>query len=161
MVTNTKAYHWGKRQTQTLLKVDFIRFGIVGAIGFVVTLVLSKTIFSNLEVFLAIFLSSEGGMLSNFFFHEKWTYNQVDHHSKSVWLKFWHFQLSSLSGIIIMTLLAGLGEQYLGLPRIISLAIAAGITMFWNYFWTKFFIFKGTTPAILLNPEETVPEKIK
>ena len=148
-----------RQKASQLLKIDFIRFGIVGTIGFVVTLALKLTVFSGLEVYLATFLSSEGGVLSNFVFHEKWTYNQVDHHHKPLWKKFVHFQASSLSGVIIFTILSGTGEAFLHIPTTISLAIAAAITMFWNYFWTKYFIFKGNTPAVLLNPEDTVPSR--
>ena len=156
---NTKPYKWGKHKVQKLLEVDFIRFGIVGAVGFLVTFFLKVTIFSGLEVFVATFLSSEGGMLSNFAFHEKWTYNHVDHHSKSLSKKFFHFQLSSLSGIILITIITGIANKHFHLANFISLAIASGITMFWNFFWTKYFIFKGSTPAILLDPEDIVPVK--
>ncbi len=142
------------------LQIDFIRFCIVGSVGFFVTLILKASVFKNVETTLAFFLSSEGGMLSNFAFHEKWTYNQVDHHDKSLAKKFLHFQLSSLSGIVILTAISSVGVNVFHLSDFLSLAIAAGITMFWNYFWTKFYIFKGKTPAPLLNPEETVPEKV-
>jgi putative flippase GtrA len=156
---NTKPYVWGKQKVQKLLMIDFIRFGIVGVVGFLVTLILKLTVFGNLEVFFATFLSSEGGVLSNFIFHEKWTYNHVDHRSKSLGKKFLHFQLSSLSGVVLITLINGACIKYLHLSNFISLAIAAAITMFWNFFWTKFFIFKGSTPAVLLDPEDTVPMK--
>jgi putative flippase GtrA len=154
---HSNAYLWGKRKTGQLLKIDFVRFGIVGVIGFLVTLVLKVTVFKQLDVFVATFLSSEGGMISNFFFHENWTYNNVDHSSNPILKKFWHFQLSSLSGVLLITLINGGLIKYLHLSVLLSLAIAAGVTMFWNYFWTKFFIFKGRTPAILLDPEDTVP----
>ena len=158
---NTKPYIWGKRKFQKLLRIDFVRFGIVGVIGFIVTLTLKVVLFSKLEVFLALFLSSEGGMISNFIFHEKWTYNHVDHHNKSVGKKFLHFQLSSLSGVILITMISGAGVKYAHISTFISLAIAAAITMFWNFFWTKYYIFRGSTPTILLDPEDTVPVKLR
>jgi len=155
----TRPYAWGKSTTQKLLQIDFIRFGIVGFIGFIVTFAFKSVVFRGFEVYVATFLGSEVGMVSNFIFHEKWTYNNVDHHSKSVWKKLFHFQLSSLSGVILLTINSGSLAKYLHLSSLLSLAIAAGITMFWNYFWTKFFIFKGSTPAALLDPEDTVPLK--
>jgi len=156
---NTKPYIWGKQKVKKLLQIDFIRFGIVGFVGFLVTLVLKVTIFGSLNDFLATFLGSEGGMVSNFIFHEKWTYNNVNHHSKSIGKKFFHFQLSSLSGVLLITGINGAGIRYLHLSNLFSLVIASAVVMFWNYFWTKFFIFKGSTPAVLLDPEDTVPMK--
>lgn len=155
----TRSYARGKQRVQKLLKIDFVRFGIVGVVGFLVTLILKITVFGKLEVFFATFLSSEGGVLSNFVFHEKWTYNSVDHHNKPLVNKFLHFQLSSLSGVVLITLINGAGIKYFHLSNFVSLAIAAAIVMFWNFFWTKFFIFKGSTPAVLLDPEDTVPIK--
>jgi putative flippase GtrA len=155
----TKPYVWGRQKAERLLKIDFIRFGIVGVVGFLVTLILKVTIFKTLEVYVALFLSSEGGVLSNFIFHEKWTYNHVDHHNKSVSKKFLHFQLSSLAGVLIVTIISGVGVNHFHLTTFMSLVIAAAVAMFWNFFWTKFFIFNGTTPAILLDPEDTVPMK--
>jgi putative flippase GtrA len=152
-------YLWGKQKAQQLLQIDFIRFGIVGVVGFLVTLGLKLTVFRTLPTYTALFLSSEGGMLSNFVFHEKWTYNNADHHSKPLWKKFFHFQLSSLSGVIIVTIVSGVAISHFHLTTLVSLIIAAAIAMFWNFFWTKYFIFKGHAPVVLMDPEDTVPIK--
>lgn len=154
-----KIYQRGKQTVQKLLRIDFVRFGIVGFFGFLVTLILKLTVFRSLSTFPAIFLSSEGGVLSNFVFHENWTYNNNNHHSKSIWKKFFHFQLSSLSGVIIVTIVSGVAINNFHLSTLISLVIAAAVAMFWNFFWTKYFIFKGYTPAVLLDIEDTVPLK--
>jgi putative flippase GtrA len=158
---NTRPYMWGKQKVGRLLEIDFIRFGIVGFVGFLVTLILKVTVFHSLNDFLATFFASEGGMVSNFIFHEKWTYNNVDHHSKPIGKKFLHFQLSSLSGVLLITLINGGSIRYLHLSNLVSLVIASGVVMFWNFFWTKYFIFKGNTPAVLLDPEDIVPLKTK
>jgi putative flippase GtrA len=151
---------WGKKKTKQLLKVDFVRFGMVGAAGFIVTAILLKVLHGilKLDVIPATLLSGEGGLLSNFVFHEKWTYKYVDHHYKSVWKKFIHFHMSSWTGIVLITVIESIGVKVLHLNYLVSLVIASGITMFWNFFWTKYFIFKGHTPPVLLNPEDTVPE---
>lgn len=154
-----ETYIWGKQKAQKLIQIDFIRFGMVGVVGFLVTLILKVTLFAQLSTYLALFLSSEGGMLSNFVFHEKWTYNNTNHHDKSLGKKFLHFQLSSLSGVMIVTLVSGVAINRFRLSTLASLVIAAGIAMFWNFFWTKYFIFKGHAPAVLLDPEDTVPLK--
>ncbi len=98
-------------------------------------------------------------MLYNFGFHEKGTYNQVNHSAKPLWKKFVHFQLSSLSGVLIVTVISGVAISKFHLTTLVALIIAASVAMFWNFFWTKYFIFKGHAPAVLLDPEDTVPLK--
>jgi putative flippase GtrA len=46
--------------------------------------------------------------------------------------------------------------KVLKLNYLIGQLLASGIVMFWNFFWTKYYIFKGKTPAVLSNPEETI-----
>ena len=60
---------------------------------------------------------------------------------------------------MIVTLVSGVAINKFRLSTLASLVIAAAIAMFWNFFWTKYFIFKGHAPAVLLDPEDTVPLK--
>jgi len=161
MYRANKHYRWAHAKAQHFLKIDFFRFVLVGTIGFILTAISLRLLHINLglHITLATVISSEVGLLSNFFFHERWTYNSVDHHHKSTAKKFVHFHMSSWSGVVLITVLETVGVKAFKLNYLVSLVFAAGITMFWNFFWTKYFIFKGKTPAVLLNPEETVPEK--
>ncbi len=160
MAGSSKTYDWSKKKTQELLKLDFIRFGIVGSIGFVVSegflFILSGKL--GLIHFWALLLSNEAGLISNFIFHETWTYKHADHHHKSVWKKFGHFHLSSWSGIAIIVGIGLLGTKVFGINIYLSQAIGSAVAMFWNFFWTKYFIFKGSTPKALLDPEDTILE---
>lgn len=162
MVKQTKAYKWTGENVKRIAKVDIFRFGIVGSIGFVVTLFF-KSVFHQsfgLPVSLSIFMGSEMGLLSNFVFHEKWTYNSVDHSHKSLLRKFITFQISSLGGVIIFTIIGNVLVVLMDdTNSVVALMIAAGITMFWNYFWTKYLIFKGKKSPILINVEETLETK--
>ncbi|MEI6481725.1 MAG: GtrA family protein [Candidatus Saccharibacteria bacterium] len=144
-----------------IIKIDFIRFGIVGAIGFVITVTLLKIFHGTLGINLVIatLLSSEGGLLSNFFFHEKWTYKYVDHQGRSVWKKFVHFHMSSWSGVLLITLIETISVKVFHIQYLVALFIASAITMFWNFFWTKYFIFKGHAPKVLFDPEDLVAVK--
>lgn len=142
-----------------ILKIDFVRFGLVGAIGFLVTLIFKSIFYKYLHLssVLSIFLGSEMGVLSNFMFHEKWTYKNVANQHKSIFKKFLHFQASSLSGVVLFTLIGEIMVRLLQKPNSpIALIVAAIITMFWNFFWTKYFIFRGKTPEILMHPEDSV-----
>jgi len=156
-----KTYRWAHGTAQRFLKIDFFRFAVVGSVGFVLTAIALRLFHGSLHlsIILATLLSSEVGLLSNFVFHENWTYNATDHKHKPLLTKFVHFHMSSWSGVVLITLLETLGVKGFKMNYLVSLVFAAGITMFWNFFWTKYYIFKGHTPTVLLNPEETVPEK--
>lgn len=160
MVKTSRPYQWGRRKTDQLLKIDFIRFGIVGSIGFLVSICLLYVYddIAGLPLFLAFLLSNEGGLLSNFAFHENWTYKHLDHKGKSLPKKLLNFHLSSWSGIAIIVVTGMLCVKVLGFNKYTGQAVGSGIAMFWNFFWTRYFIFKGKTPAVLQHPEETVPE---
>lgn len=158
----SQPYIWGKQKTTQLLKIDFIRFGVVGAVGFLVTAIFLQLFHGvfGLDIFPATLLASEIGLLSNFVFHEKWTYKSANHKDKPLWTKFWQFNMSSWSGVVLITLIESFCVKILHLNYLFSLIIAAAITMFWNFFWTKYFIFRGHTPAILLEPERAVEETL-
>lgn len=156
-----KPYAWAQASARQLLRVDFFRFVIVGSVGFTLTAIALRLLHGalGLPIIGATLISSEVGLLSNFVFHQNWTYNSVDHNHKPLLQKFMHFHMSSWSGVVLITILETVGVKGFQLNYMISLVFAAGITMFWNFFWTKYFIFKGKTPAVLLNLEDTVPEK--
>lgn len=157
----TGLYRKGKDGVSRLLKVDFLRFGIVGAIGFSLTVMLLYIFYGKLGIpyALSVLLSNEGGLLSNFAFHENWTYKHVDHSQNSLMYKLARFHLSSWTGIALILLINIFCVKVLKLNYIISQVIASGIVMFWNFFWTKYFIFRGSTPQILSHPEETIGTK--
>lgn len=150
-----------KKQKERLLKIDFIRFSIVGATGFSISFVLLYLLHgrANVAYTPALLLSNEGGLLSNFTFHERWTYKHLNHEDKSLWQKFISFHVSSWSGIALIFLISIVSTKVLGINYLISQMIASGVVMFWNFFWTRYFIFKGKTPAVLSHPEEVVEIK--
>lgn len=147
---------WAQGQAARALKIDFVRFGVVGTVGFLITAVGLRVLHGvfGLHITLATLISSELGLLSNFVFHQNWTYSHVDHSHKSLAMKFFHFHMSSWSGVVLITLLESLGVKVFHLNYMTSLVFAAGITMFWNFFWTKYYIFRGKTPGPLLHPED-------
>ncbi|HSW98842.1 MAG TPA: GtrA family protein [Candidatus Saccharimonadales bacterium] len=156
MESAKQARNWAQAQAQRALKVDFIRFGVVGTVGFLITAIGLRILHGmfGLHITVATLISSELGLLSNFVFHEKWTYRHVDHSHKSLAVKFFHFHMSSWSGVVLITLLESLGVKLFKMNYLVSLVFAAAITMFWNFFWTKYYIFRGKTPAPLLHPED-------
>ncbi len=150
-------------QARRLLKIDFFRFALVGATGFSISFVLLYILHGKMGMPYspALILSNEGGLLSNFVFHETWTYKHLDHKHKPIWQKFWHFHMSSWSGIILIFIIGTVSVKVFHVHYLISQVIASGVVMFWNFFWTKFFIFKGKTPTVLSNIEESVEVTIE
>jgi putative flippase GtrA len=152
------SYQWVRARAQRALQVHFVRFALVGAGGFALSTVLLKILHGDIGmgIFLATLLTCEFGLLWNFVFHENWTYNSVDHHHKSVRRKLLEFHMSSWSGVVILTLLETAAVKIFHFEYLISFVVAGIITMFWNFFWTKYYIFKGSTPDVLAHPEDTV-----
>ncbi len=151
-----RPYRWARGRADRALKIDFVRFCIVGATGFILTAIGLRFFHGSLEipVTLATLMSAEIGLLSNFFFHQRWTYKYADHNHKPIWLKFVHFHLTSWTGVVLITILESIGVHLLGLDYMVSLVGAAGITLFWNFFWTKYFIFKGGEQSPLLQSKD-------
>jgi putative flippase GtrA len=131
---------------------------MVGAVGY-----LTSEIFLfglngklGLQKGLALLIANEAGLIATFILHETWTYKHVDHKHKTIIQKITRFHLSAWSGIAIIFGIGLFCIHVLGLNVYISQAIGSGVAMFWNFFWTKYFIFKGKTPEILQHPEDIV-----
>jgi putative flippase GtrA len=112
----------------------------------------------GLPVIIATPIGSEIGLLATFVFHQRWTYSHVDHSHRSLSTKFVHFHMSSWSGVVLITVLESIGVKVFKMDYMVSLVITAGIAMFWNFFWTKYYIFRGHTPKPLLQPENIARE---
>lgn len=141
-----------------MLKIDFIRFCLVGGMGFLVNSVFLIFLHGKLNVNIvpAQIIGGEAGLLSNFFWHNTWTYKHQDHQRIPFWHKFGRFHLSSWSGIVLLTTIVTTGTNLFKLNYMVSLVVAAAVTMGWNFYWTKVYIFKGHTPAVLREPEKTI-----
>lgn len=152
-----------RRYFSRLLESDIARFGVVGFMGFTISSVLLFILYDrfSLNIVFAQLISGEGGLLSNFYWHNKWTYKNQKHQGFSLITKLWKFHLSSWSGIFILTILVTLQVGLLKVHYLLALAIAAAVVMVWNYFWTKFYIFKGNTPEVLHSPEATMDFSLK
>jgi putative flippase GtrA len=147
-----------KRHITTMLKVDFIRFALVGCVGFAVTS--SMLILTNskmgIPIFLATLVSSEVGLLATFVFHNSWTYKHLNHQDQKISKKLMRFHTSPWSGVAIISVIVTFCVSAMSMNVFIANVIASGVAMFWNFFWTRYYIFKGKTPAPLLGIEDTV-----
>jgi len=129
-----------------LIKIDFIRFCIVGGIGFLVNLGL-LIILNNLlgiGIFIAQLISAEIALFSNFILHDHWTYSskKVKKTKKVLIIQ---FHASSWPAILGSTMVLTAAHKFLHLDNFKALILTAFVTLFWNFVWSKYVIWKGVT----------------
>ena len=130
-----------------LLKIDFIRFCIVGGTGFVINFIVLLVLgyLFNLPIFFAQLIGAEIALASNFTLHHNWTYRSNKVH-KSIWTLIVQFHASSWPAIVGSALMVHAGVRYLHLSDVMALAATAPISLVWNFGWSKFIIWKNITP---------------
>lgn len=65
-----------REQIKRLLKIDFVRFCIVGGTGFVINLIILTALhrWVSMPIFFAQLIAAEIALFSNFILHHNWTY---------------------------------------------------------------------------------------
>lgn len=141
-------FDWTKTKANRIMKIDFVRFGIVGSIGFLVNLICLTLLYKHLkvEVVVSQIISGEVALLSNFTFHNFWTFKGHEH--IPFYKKLLQFHATQWSGQLIILAVVSLGVKLFKFNYVYSLIIASGLVMVWNFGWTKYYIFnnkKNTT----------------
>lgn len=123
---------------------QIFKFGTVGVVGFVVNylvLVLVSNEISN--YLLSETLAAVVALQVTFLLHESWTY-KVEHSERGLVLsypvRYGTYLISNSTGMIMTIVIYSLLSAYFG--RLLSLALAAGISMFWNFFMNRIFIWR-------------------
>lgn len=133
----------------------FLKFGIVGGTGFLINFFglkfLNQT-FSHLPLqigvinFIANAISAEIAIISNFIFNNLWTFKAEQITGVGDYLaKFITFNLSSIvGGILVPSLIVGLGSQVLGdhYRQLLLVVAIFGFTIPYNWFVYNKFIWK-------------------
>jgi putative flippase GtrA len=141
MVAYTRA------QILRLLKIDFIRFCIVGGTGFIINFILliflSKAL--GLHVFVAQLIGAEVALFSNFMLHHNWTYK---HHKveKEKHHLIMQFHLTSWPAILGSSIMVTVCERALHFNSLAALATSSSIALLWNFLWSKYVIWRKITP---------------
>ncbi len=137
--------YYVRRATQTLLtllNIEFVRFCIVGASGFVINAVLLLALNKDLHSpFVAQLIASEVALFSNFMFHNRWTY-KASAVRKTLTTLIVQFHVTSWVAILGSAGLVTMGIRYVHLAPIAALAGASVLALFWNYGWSKFVIWR-------------------
>lgn len=130
----------------------FVKFGIVGASGFVIhggLLYLLRDVV-GINQFIANIIGFVSAATSNYFLNRWWTFRSQE---KQVVLEYFKFFLVSVIGLGINTgtlwLLSVLLPEWAveGEPRFYILwIVAVGVTTLWNFFGNMLFTFKQKRP---------------
>ncbi len=127
-----------------LLRRDFVRFCIVGASGFIINMILLKLFFEfvHLRIYIAQALAAEIALFTNFILHHNWTYKKTKS-KKTIKQLLVQFHATSWVAILGSALVVSLGVNTFKLPIIASLVIASALALFWNFFWSKYIIWRN------------------
>ena len=129
---------------------QFIKFGIVGSIGFIInTIGLELFVFLKLNPALAGVIGAECAIISNFILNNTWTFKTRRVSKTHVPMKFIQFNLTSAGAIIIQGLSIWFGTMFFGHNsyRIFYL-LGVGIGLFWNYFMYSHVIWSKKQPVL-------------
>lgn len=137
-----------------LLRLDFVRFCIVGGTGFVINFGLLLTLNKLLDIptFWAQLMSAEVALFSNFMLHHHWTYkrNKV---VKSLRQLLVQFHATSWIAIVGSAFMVSAFERFLHLDSLEALAVSSLIALLWNFAWSKYVVWKDVP---LTDAEEVV-----
>lgn len=137
-----------KEQLRRLLKMDFVRFCIVGGTGFVINLTLLTLLHSGLEfpVFISQAFAAEIALFSNFMLHHHWTYKSknVEKTKQRLLLQ---FHASSWPAILGSAAMVTACVKLLHFNELLALITSSAVALFWNFGWSKYVIWRGITKA--------------
>jgi putative flippase GtrA len=136
-----------KGQLRRLLKIDFVRFCIVGGVGFVINFIILITLTKlfHSPIFLAQLIGSEIALFSNFLLHNSWTYraNKV---KKSMTTLLVQFHATTWPAILGSTAMVSLGVEVFHMSKLVALIISSVIALLWNFVWSKYVVWRKVTP---------------
>ena len=143
--------------TETKERVRFMKFAVVGTIGAVVDFGIANLLahFFNMPLVYAGTISFICAIISNFLFNRYWTY--PDSRSRHLLHQLGMFVLVSAAGIAIRIPILHFAEPPLEnafrnmmhvsaslvdlLARNLTLAIAVGVVMIWNFFVNRYWTY--------------------
>ena len=140
MVAYTRA------RLERLLRLDFVRFCIVGGTGFILNFILLTILHTALKlpVFIAQLTAAEIALFSNFMLHHHWTY-KAHNVQKRVPTLLVQFHASTWPAIIGSALMVTAGERILHFNNLLALASSSAVALLWNFGWSKYVIWRGIT----------------
>lgn len=126
-----------------ILRNDFIRFCLVGTLGFIINFILLTVLYKKIGIrlFFSQLFAAEVALFSNFLFHHHWTY-KGHNVAKSITQLLIQFHASSWVAIIGSAILVSVGVHVLHLNYGLALVVSSIVALGWNYGWSKFGIWQ-------------------
>jgi dolichol-phosphate mannosyltransferase len=135
------------KKLERLLKLELIRFCIVGGTGFVINLVvltlLHKVI--GIPIFIAQVVGAETALFNNFMLHNNWTYKHKKV-EKSIGSMLIQFHATTWPAILGSAVMVSLAVHFLHFSNLLALIASSAVVFAWNYTWSKFIIWRGVSP---------------
>ena len=134
-----------RNKIERLLKLEFVRFCIVGGLGFVINFILLNGLKKlGLSVWLAQLIGAEVALGSNFILHHNWTYksHKVEKGLRSLVIQFHATTWPAIIGSVIMV---GVSEKSFNLNNFQALVISSLISLIWNFCWSKYVVWRDVT----------------
>lgn len=138
MVAYTRA------QLERLLRLDFVRFCIVGGTGFLINfaiLVLLHKVL-HIPVFIAQLIGAEIALFSNFILHHHWTY-KAKKVQKTISTLLIQFHATTWPAILGSAFMVTAGEKILNFNNFLALSVSSFVALMWNFAWSKYVIWRG------------------
>jgi dolichol-phosphate mannosyltransferase len=136
-----------KERLRHFIRIEFVRFSIVGGVGFLINLfllyILNRII--GVPIFISQLIGAEVSLFSNFMLHHHWTYKSHNV-NKSVARLLVQFHATSWPAILGSALMVTAGRNILHLSDLFALVISSFIALAWNFAWTKYIIWKNISP---------------
>lgn len=126
-----------------ILRVDFVRFCLVGGTGFAINLGLLTLFYKHLglPIFIAQALASEISLFNNFILHHRWTYKHKSI-NKTLGELVWQFHVTSWTAILGSSLFMSGAIAILKINYVIALIASSVLALFWNFFSTKYIVWR-------------------
>ena len=131
-----------------LIKIEFVRFCIVGGTGFVINFIILTLLHKVIDapIFIAQLIGAEVALFSNFMLHHHWTY-KAHKVQKTMTKLLIQFHASTWPAILGSALMVSGAEKYLHFSDLIALGTSSVIALLWNFFWSKYVIWRKVTSA--------------
>lgn len=128
-------------QPSDLLKVDLVRFCMVGALGFAVNFAILSLLYGGLgwPLFMAQLIAGEIALFNNFYIHHTWTYKGRAT-MKTIKKLLLQFHATSWFAVILTSIVVTLSVNVLSMHYTLALILAASTALLWNFVWSKYVI---------------------
>ena len=114
-----------------------LRFGLVGASGIVVNMVVLYSLTTYLGIFYLVssIFAIELSIISNFLLNDYWTFSKdKTHRLSNIWHRLGSFHLVSFGGLLINMGVLFILTEFLGVYYLISNLIGIFVAFAWNFF---------------------------